>query len=99
MPIKTVERIVARGANRYNVLKGRCGQGARGRSYQAVFDQGTLGRIPRRPTAQHLYLASLVYKPVAVDRDGKVKVNGWVYGSYSTQQELLPWQRQGDARP
>lgn len=48
-------------------------------------------RTVRKPTARQLYLAGLIYKPVAVDRFGRVQVHGWTYGGASTQEALLPW--------
>ncbi|WP_165971814.1 hypothetical protein, partial [Meridianimarinicoccus aquatilis] len=70
-------------------------QGARGRSYQQVFEQGLEARIQRRATKRQLWLAGLVYAPVAVDRAGQMKVDGWVYGGPDTQAALLPYHGAG----
>ena len=91
VPLETVESVVAREIKRYNDEAGRRSQGANGRSYQAHFDAGFADRIPRRMTERQIYLAKLQYKPVAVNRDGRAMWNGWVYGDYSTQADLLPY--------
>lgn len=95
IPLATVEQVVAREVHRYNTLAGRRAQGANGRSYQEMFMDGLGDRIIRRPTARQLYLSSLVYKPVAVDRDGRVKVDGWTYGGPETQEALIRYHGTG----
>jgi putative transposase len=90
-----VQDIVRREVSRYNNEVGRNSQGARGRSYSKVFADGLSERIVRRPTARQLYLSSLIYSPVSVDRNGQVKVDGWMYGSPTTQAELLPFHGTG----
>ena len=52
-------------------------------------------RIERRPTARQLYLASLIYKPVSVNRAGQIIVDQWVYGDPMTQADLLPYHGKG----
>lgn len=93
--IETARRIIAREIARYNAETGRAAQGAQGRSYDQVFADGVEGRILRRPTARQSYLAGLIYKPVAVDREGRVKVDGWTYGGPLTQDALLAWHGNG----
>lgn len=95
VPFAKVQDIVRREVSRYNNEAGRNSQGARGRSYCKVFADGLSERIVRQPTARQLYLASLIYKPVSVDRNGQVKVDGWIYGSPTTQAELLPFHGTG----
>jgi putative transposase len=68
--------VLRREVERHNREAGRRSQGARGRSYAQVFEAGLADRVPRRPTERQLHLASLIYKPVAVDRYGRVHVNG-----------------------
>jgi len=63
--IDTVRKIVTREIARHNAEPGRRSQGARGRSYAAMFEDGLSGRIVRKPTARQAYLASLIYTPVA----------------------------------
>lgn len=86
-------RIIDREVRRYNAEKGRRSQGANGRSYEQVFREGLAERQIRKPTARQLYLAGLVYKPVAVDRFGQVRIHGWTYGGASTQNALLEFHR------
>jgi len=95
VPLEKVEHLVDREIERYNLETGRRSQGANGRSYQGVFNAGYSERTPRRMTERQVYLASLMYKPVAVNRDGRVMVNGWVYGDYSTMADLLPYHGRG----
>lgn len=95
MPIKLVEQVVRREIDRHNRETGRRSQGARGRSYQQVFEQGLEARIQRRPTKRQLWLAGLIYSAVAVDRVGQMKVDGWVYGGPDTQSALLPYHGEG----
>lgn len=89
IPFDLAERIVRNAINRHNRETGRRSQGALGRSYEQMFQDEVAHRIKRQPTARQLYLAGLMYKPVSVDRNGQVKVNGWVYGSPTTQLTLL----------
>ncbi len=95
VPLATVEAVISRELARHNRETGRRGQGKRGRSYRDAFEDGIADRIVRRPTARQLYLASLIYKPVAVDRVGQVRVNGFIYGSHTTQEALLPYHGNG----
>lgn len=94
VPVETAKAVLAREIVRHNREAGRRSQGARGRSYDAILRDGlsareALGRPVRRPTADQLYLAGLVWKPVAVDRTGRVAVNGWHYGGPETQEALI----------
>lgn len=95
VPFEMVERVVAREVDRYNAETGRRSQGANGRSYQGVFDAGYAERTPRRMTQRQVYLSSLIYRPVAVDREGRVSVNGWTYGDPTTQEALLRYHGKG----
>lgn len=89
-------RILLREVNRYNAEAGRRGQGMRGRSYREVFEAGMKLRTRRVATARQLYLAGLVYTPVAVDRWGRVTVDGWTYGDPDTQEDLLRYHGGGE---
>lgn len=94
VPIETVRAVLAREIGRHNREAGRRSQGARGRSYEAVLRDGlaereALGRPVRCPTADQLYLAGLIWKPVSVDRYGRVAANGWTYGGPETQEALI----------
>jgi len=86
-----VRRIFAREVNRHNAETGRRGQRMRGRSYREVFEAGVKLRTRRVATARQLYLAGLIDTPVAVDRRGRVSVDGWTYGDPETQDALLPY--------
>ncbi len=89
VPIETAMAVIQREIRRHNTEAGRRAQGARGRSYDQVFEDQMQHRTRRQPTVRQLYLAGLVWKPVAVDRWGRVTVNGWTYGGHSTQDALL----------
>lgn len=95
VPIETVRHVVEREVIRHNSQTGRRSDGANGRSYDAVFDAGIANRTTRKMTARQLYLASLDYRPVAVDRVGQMKIDGWVYGGPATQIELLGYHKSG----
>ena len=95
VPFAAVERVMAREIDRFNRETGRRSQGANGRSYQAVFEAGIADRIPRRLTARQRYLISLIYRLVAVNRVGRVEIQGWVYGDPTTQADLLPYNGKG----
>lgn len=82
--VETAPAVLRREIDRHNREGGRRGQGARGRSYLDVFQAGLAQRTVRRLTARQRYLASLIWKPVSVDRNGQVKANGWIYGGPST---------------
>lgn len=88
-------RIIDREVRRYNAETGRRSQGANGRSYEQVFRDGMAERRIRKPTARQLYLAGLIYKAVAVDRFGQVRVHGWTYGGANTQNALLGYHGTG----
>ncbi|QEW19262.1 Bacteriophage Mu transposase [Marinibacterium anthonyi] len=94
VPVEAAKAVLAREVARHNSETGRRSQGARGRSYDQVFSEGLDlraqdGRPVRLPTAHQLYLAGLIWKPVAVDRFGRVTANGWLYGGPETQDVLL----------
>ena len=89
------ESVLRREVDRHNREAGRRSQGARGRSYEQVFQAGLANRIPRKPTAQQLYYASLIYSLASVDRWGRVQADTWTYGQPDTQAELLPWHGKG----
>ena len=95
VPLETALSVVQREINRHNREPGRRSQGARGRSYEQVFNDGLQGRIVRKPTARQLYLAGLIYSAVSVDRFGQVRKNGWIYGGPTTQQALLEYHGTG----
>lgn len=91
----TAERVIRREIDRHNNEAGRRSQGARGRSYAGVFHDGMAQRILRKPTKRQLYLAGLIYTPVAVDRVGQVRVENWIYSGPDTQADLLPYHGKG----
>ena len=95
IPFELVQSVIAREIDRHNTEAGRRSQGANGRSYQATFEASLVSRIERRPTARQLYLASLIYKPVSVNRVGQITVDKWVYGDPMTQADLLPYHGNG----
>ncbi|WP_162497350.1 hypothetical protein, partial [Roseovarius dicentrarchi] len=66
-----------------------------GRSYDDIFAAGLSHRVVAKPTARQAYLAGLIYTPVAVDREGRVKVDNWTYGGPMTQDMLLPYHGTG----
>lgn len=91
--LEEARRIIEREVNRYNADTGRRGQGMRGRSYRDVFEAGLKLRQKRVATARQLYLAGLIYTPVAVDRWGRVTVEGWTYGDPETREALLKYHK------
>ena len=95
IPFAKVQAVLAREVARHNAEAGRNSQGANGRSYHDVFKASLSTRIERRPTARQLYLASLIYKPVSVNRAGQIIVDQWVYGDPMTQADLLPYHGKG----
>lgn len=76
---------------RYNAEPGRRSQGARGRSYDQMFADGLESHIATQPTERQLYLAGLIYSPVAVDRSGQIKVDGAIFGGQDTLPQLLSY--------
>ena len=94
-PVGKVRSVLRREITRHNCEGGRRSQGARGRSYEQVFHDGLAERVMRKPTAHQLYLSGLIWKPVAVDRFGRVHVNGWAYGGPDTQDALLRYHGKG----
>lgn len=95
VPLALAEKVIAREIARHNHEAGRKAQGARGRSYAQMFQDGLEGRIIRQPTAAQLYYASLIYTPVSVDRWGRVQIDNWTYGGPGTQQDMLAWHGKG----
>lgn len=95
VPLAVAEAVVRREVDRHNRETGRTGQGARGRSYEQMFNAGLQKRVLRKPTRQQLYFAGLTYKPASVDRYGRVQVDTWTYGGPETQNELLRWHNRG----
>lgn len=91
----TAERIICREMKRHNTEDGRRSQGAQCRSYAGVFHDGMSARFMRKPTKRQLYLAGLIYTPVAVDRVGQVRVENWTYGGPDTQADILPYHGKG----
>ncbi|MDT8857163.1 transposase domain-containing protein [Paracoccaceae bacterium Fryx2] len=89
--LEEARRVLAREVNRYNAETGRRGQGMRGRSYRDVFEAGLKLRVRRVATSRQLYLAGLIYTPVAVDRWGRVTVDDCTYGDPDTQDALLKY--------
>jgi putative transposase len=93
VPVETAWRVIEREIARHSSETGRRGQGMRGRSYGRVLDAGLAVRIRRQPTTWQLHVASLIYSAVAVDRHGRVQVDGWTYGGPKTQEALLRHQK------
>lgn len=89
VPIDQVRKVYGREIERHNAKRGRRGQGANGRSYAEIFADGRAQRTARKATKRQLYLAGLIWKPVSVDRNGQVQIDGWVYGGPDTQRALL----------
>lgn len=95
IPVEDACKVIDREIVRFNREPGRRGQGANGRSYEQVFQDGLNARIKRKPTARQLYLAGLIYSPVSVDRFGQVRKNGWTYGDPVSQEVLWPFHKSG----
>lgn len=95
--VETAKAVIKRQVQRHNQEPGRRSQGAHGRSYEQILRDGVERRERPllKPTARQLYLSSLIWKPVAVDRNGQVKVSGWVYGGAETQGVLLEYHGKG----
>jgi len=89
--IEDARRIMSREIARYNNETGRRGQGANGRSYAQIFNDGLANRVTRRPTKRQLYLAGLIYDIRAVNRWGCITIDKWTYGNSDTQDALLPY--------
>ncbi|MFN3721889.1 MAG: transposase domain-containing protein [Paracoccaceae bacterium] len=73
----------------YHNARKRRGGLAKGRSFAQLYHDGMAGQIKRVATERQLYLATLLYKPASVDRNGRVKVEGWTYGQPDTMLALL----------
>jgi putative transposase len=93
VPVETLRAVLAREVARHNAEPGRRSQGAQGRSYDQVFEELMARRVPRVMTARQEWLAGLFYKPAAVDRWGRVTLNGWTYGGIATQDKLIRWHK------
>lgn len=87
-PLSLLEEVFGRELAYHNSRKRRGGF-AKGRSFEDVYLDSMTGQARRLATERQLYLASLIYKPASVDRNGRVKVEGWTYGGPETQQELM----------
>ena len=94
--LDTAKAVCDREVARHKTEPGRRGQGMNGRSYQAVFEAGLAKRVKRTPTQRQLYLSGLIYTPVAVNRWGQVIIDTWTYGAPDTQQDLLPYHKNGE---
>ncbi|WP_288960518.1 transposase domain-containing protein [uncultured Sulfitobacter sp.] len=102
VPVELAKEVLSREIARHNREAGRRSQGARGRSYDAILRDGLiareeLGRPVRRATADQIYLAGLHWKPVTVDRNAQITVQGWTYGGPETRSTLAPY-RKGEPR-
>jgi putative transposase len=97
VPLALAESVIAREIDRHNAETNRRSQGARGRSYQQVFEAGLAKRIKRKASQYQLYLAGLIYQPVTVDKWGRITVDTWTYGGPETQADLLPYHGKGRA--
>lgn len=93
VPVETLRAVLTREVARHNAETGRRSQGAKGRSYDQVFEELMARRVPRIMTARQEWLAGLFYKPAAVDRWGRVTLNGWTYGGIATQDKLIRWHK------
>jgi putative transposase len=89
VPVDYARQIIAREVDRYNRESARRGDVTRGRSYEQTFRDLHADRVATKATERQIYLASLIYTPVAVDRHGRVKIVGWTYGGTDTQDALL----------
>ena len=95
IPVEDARKVIECEIARFNREPGRRGQGANGRSYEQVFQDGLNVRIKRKPTAKQIYLAGLIYSPVSVDRFGRVQKSLWIYGDPVSQEALLPYHKSG----
>ncbi|CUX79371.1 MAG: Mu family bacteriophage transposase [Roseibaca calidilacus] len=82
--------VITREVERHNTETGRRNQGANGRSYDQQFNDLMAGRVLRKATEQQLYHASLTYEWRAVDLNGRIKINNWVYGDHTSVNALMP---------
>jgi putative transposase len=95
IPIAKAEEIVGRRIDDHNREVGRKAQGANGRSYEQMFQDGIKERNKRVPSQRQLYLASLVYEARAVDMHGQIHINNWTYGGIEVQTQLSPFHGKG----
>lgn len=93
--VEKLRETFGREISRHNAEEGRRNQGANGRSYDQQFNDLLANRVPRKATEQQLYHASLIYEWRAVDRDGRIRINNWVYGDHETVNALLPHHEAG----
>ncbi|RVT83346.1 hypothetical protein DXV76_13965 [Rhodobacteraceae bacterium CCMM004] len=84
-----MEAVLRREIARHNDETGRRSDGAGGRSYRQVFEDGLDRRVIRKATTRHLARAGLIYKPATVDRHGRVQLDTWTYGDPGSQEALL----------
>jgi hypothetical protein len=81
IPLAEFAEIVRREIAHYNDKRGRRGLGMNGRSFAEVFAEGIARRPPRRLTAEQLRMCLLESRPVMMDRDRAVSVEGHRYWS------------------
>lgn len=94
VPLATIVEVSEREYRHHNA-RIRRGGFAKGRSFDAIFEAGTKDAPLRMPTERQFYRASLAYRPVSVDRNGRFEVEGWIYGGPDTQDALLAWHGKG----
>lgn len=94
VPLATIAEVSEREYRHHNA-RIRRGGFAKGRSFNAIFEAGTKDAPLRMPTERQFYRASLAYRPVSVDRNGRFEVEGWIYGGPDTQDALLAWHGKG----
>lgn len=99
VPFEMVKAVFDREFAAHNARIRRGGV-SKGRSFDQAFADGCAIQIPRMATERQLYLASLIYKAVSVNKMGRFEVNGWVYGGPDTQDALLAFydHRKGRAK-
>lgn len=88
LALEAIEEVSAREVAYHNARKRRGGF-AKGRSFEAVYLDSMAGQIKRVASERELYEASLIYKPVSVNHEGRFTVNGWTYGHPETMVALL----------
>lgn len=94
IPLALLIEVTERELAHHNAMTRRGGF-AKGRSFNRVFLDGTKDAPSRMPTERQFYRASLAYKPVSVDRNGRFEVEGWIYGGPDTRDALVAWHGKG----
>jgi len=94
VPLSVLVEVTDREVAHHNA-KTRRGGFAKGRSFDQIFFDGTKDAPSRMPTERQFYRASLAYKPVSVDRNGRFEVEGWIYGGPDTRDMLVAWHGKG----